>query len=188
MRRVLFSQENLPLEEILEWYSDTLLSLNVHMEHIIDSLLTDADIPEKFIGMTPVEIHHHFDDLRRELELLTCFDLLAATEAWLRIDFLRRVYDKRKDDLSKLFRGVYKEWGLKTNLSEHILQHWVHVNPSTKIIIGDFRSALGFRHWLAHGRYWTPKLGRIYDVNGVFRIAAQLISELQKTYSSEALP
>ena len=181
MRRVLFSQEDLQLEEILEWYSDSLLSLNVHMQHIIDSPLTDTDIPEKFIGMTPAEIRDYFDDLRRELELLTCFDLLAAAEAWLRIDFLRRVYDKRKDDLSKLFRGVYKEWGLKTNLSEHILQHWVHVNPSTKTIIGHFKSALGFRHWLAHGRYWTPKLGQIYDVNGVSLITAQLISELQGT-------
>jgi hypothetical protein len=39
------------------------------------------------------------------------------------------------------------------------------------IIIGDLRGAFRFRHWLAHGRYWTPKLGRRYDFDDVFALA-----------------
>jgi hypothetical protein len=44
--------------------------------------------------------------------------------------------------------------------------------------VSDFRGALSFRHWLAHGRYWTPKLGRRYAVRDVFEIAERLFAKL----------
>jgi hypothetical protein len=43
-------------------------------------------------------------------------------------------------------------------------------------LIGDLRGAFNFRHWLAHGRYWEPKLGRNYDFVTVYGLAASVLS------------
>ena len=32
-------------------------------------------------------------------------------------------------------------------------------------------TAFKYRHWLAHGRYWEPKLGRIYDYYSLYDLA-----------------
>lgn len=38
-------------------------------------------------------------------------------------------------------------------------------------IIGDVKRAFKYRHWLAHGRYWTPKLGQGYNYAAVYGVA-----------------
>jgi hypothetical protein len=50
--------------------------------------------------------------------------------------------------------------------------------PTTKRPIGDFKGALNLRHWLAHGRYWNPKLGRTYSPGDVYDISADLLQAL----------
>jgi len=42
---------------------------------------------------------------------------------------------------------------------------------SYKQIISEYISVLNYRHWLAHGRYWVPKLGRNFDLMTVTTIA-----------------
>jgi hypothetical protein len=45
-------------------------------------------------------------------------------------------------------------------------------------LIGELRSAFKFRNWLAHGRYWTPKLGRNYDFESLYLLADAVFSPL----------
>jgi hypothetical protein len=55
----------------------------------------------------------------------------------------------------------------------------VQEKPETKSPAGDFKGALKLRNWLAHGRYWTPKLGRkSYSPGDVFDICEQLLMAL----------
>jgi hypothetical protein len=49
----------------------------------------------------------------------------------------------------------------------NILQTWADNSTVPREMIGDLRGAFRFRHWLAHGRYWTPRLGPKYSFNDV---------------------
>jgi hypothetical protein len=66
----------------------------------------------------------------------------------------------------------------KVRLDKHILDVWRDRDGKTKSLIGDFRGALNYRHWLAHGRHWTPKRGQNYDPLGTAKIVIQLFKKI----------
>ena len=101
-------------------------------------------------------------------------ELLATTEAILRIDFNARVAAKKKDPLSRRFRDVHKERQEKIRLDEDILTEM----KEERIRVSDFRGLLNLRHWLAHGRYWPPRLGRDFTPDSVFDISKALIDSI----------
>jgi hypothetical protein len=43
-----------------------------------------------------------------------------------------------------------------------------------RVLIDDIKAAFRFRHWLAHGRYYTPKLGRQFDYRYLYELAEQV--------------
>ena len=106
-----------------------------------------------------------------ETDLDSSLTALAAVEAAFRIDYLQRCYRREKDPVSRAFRNIYKAKQHNASLENEIFEAWVDNSSGTRSIIGDLRSVFRFRHWLAHGRYWTPKLGRRYDFNDVFALA-----------------
>jgi hypothetical protein len=84
--------------------------------------------------------------------------LLAAVEAALRI---LRATQRRKEDLSKAFRTLYKKKQAHSLFDEDLLELWAKHHPELKKYVSELRAALKFRHWLAHGRYWRrPTNGR----------------------------
>jgi len=131
----------------------------------------------RFLGLTRTESQEFFDAQRDRLELLTMFELLATTEAILRIEFKDRVSARKKDGLSRRFRKIHKAKGDKIHLDEHILAAMKEEGVAANVI-GAFRGTLGLRHWLAHGRHWQPKLGRGYAPGDVFDIARALIESI----------
>jgi hypothetical protein len=131
----------------------------------------------QFLGWTRQEVEEFFDWQRDQLELLTMFQILATTEAILRIDFSTRVAARKKDPLSKRFRNLHQKRASKIRLDEDILVAMQEVGVSGTVI-GAFRSTLKLRHWLAHGRHWHPKLGRHYAPSDVFDISQDLIASV----------
>jgi hypothetical protein len=125
-----------------------------------------------FVGYTIQELQSELDERIDELDKSAAFTILAAIEAYLRIDFIQRCQNKEKDDLSRKFRTIYSQKGLRVSLSEDILEFWTDF-ATKKSIISELRIALRYRHWLAHGRYWVAKLGRKYDFNSVLSLASQ---------------
>ncbi|NNU93423.1 hypothetical protein ETC01_09285 [Geobacillus sp. NFOSA3] len=174
-RRITFSGENRNLEDIVSFYNLCKSALLKYKENIKKGL----EIPEEFIGFTPEKLDQYFKDKIKELENLTCLDLLAAVEAKLRIDYLTRVYNRKKDNLSRIFRCIYKEKAIRVSLDEDILENWKNQYHEAKKYISDYKSALLFRNWLAHGRYWNPKLGRHYDLSTVYTICENLVDSLR---------
>ncbi|MBB5326203.1 hypothetical protein HNQ34_003322 [Anoxybacillus tepidamans] len=170
-RRITLSGENKNLEDIIDFYHLCKRALLVYKERIEKGL----EISEEWIGLTPTELQQYFQDNLKELENLICLDLLVAVEAKLRIDYLSRVYNRKKDSLSRIFRAIYKERGEHASLEHDILENWKQQYPKAKSYISDYKSTLQFRHWLAHGRYWTPKLGRKYDLPTVYTVCLNLI-------------
>ena len=176
MKKVSFSNDNLTIGEIWDWYG-TNKEAELHYNNLIsNSVISPQVIPMKFIGMTFTELETYFEDYEHELDLITSFNLLSAAEATLRIDFNERVYNREKDDLSRIYRDLYKTKGNKISLEDDIIQNWKEKYPQFNKFFSDFIGALGLRHWLAHGRYWIPKLGRNYDAYTVYTIVDSIIS------------
>lgn len=131
----------------------------------------------QFIGLTRREVEEFFDTQRGQLELLTMFEILATTEAVLRIEVKTRVVARKKDPLSRRFRKLHRAKGDRIRLDEVILAAMKEEGVSTGAIAA-FRGALRLRHWLAHGRHWHPKLGRGYAPSDVFDISRALIDSI----------
>ena len=160
MDRVPLSSEELTIKEIEDYYLAT--------ERALRSFYDKSNT--YFVGYTFDELESELNSRLEELNKATAFTVLAAIEAHLRVDFLQRVYNKDKDDLSRKFRALHNEKGSRVSLSEDILELWKdHV--AKKSVVQDIRAALNFRHWLAHGRYWVAKLGRRYDFASVLTLA-----------------
>jgi len=104
--------------------------------------------------------------------------LLAAAEAALRVDYILRIIENKKDGVSKGFVALYKKQQLEVGLEDQLLRVWKRQPSATaarKSAMGDFRGALKLRHWLAHGRYWKPQLAQEYDPQDVFDICDALL-------------
>ena len=126
----------------------------------------------ELLSMDVDEMDAHFEGILEEIDIQSSLFILAATEATVRVDFLARVYEKRRDTVSRTFRDIYKSRcdhnKIKVRLEEDILDTWGEQLPDSKSDVGRLKGAFKYRHWLAHGRYWVPKLGQRYDPSGLF--------------------
>lgn len=135
----------------------------------------------RLAGRTRQEVEEFFGAQRAELEFLTMFELLASTEAVLRRDFWHRVRARKKDSLSRRYRAIHSERRNNGNkapirLREDILQ----ALDEEGVRVSDFRGALKLRNWLAHGRYWNPKLGYSYTPDLIFDTSENLIDSVPR--------
>jgi mRNA-degrading endonuclease RelE of RelBE toxin-antitoxin system len=91
------------------------------------------------------------------------------------IDYHSRCEKKLKDDLSKDFRKIYKKTtNIRVDFKEHILDTWSKHNPGNPLL-NELNSLFLYRHWIAHGRYWLPKINTLkYDFNYLYLIALQI--------------
>ena len=126
--------------------------------------------------MTSDDLAELFREQRERLDMVVMLELLATAEGALRTDFQGRVDRREKDPVSRRFRELSKKYSYRIQLEEHILDTWKELDPRTKNAVGNFKAALRLRHWLAHGRHWTPRLGRSYRPNDIFDIAMELLN------------
>ncbi len=173
-RRVSFSGSNLELHEVVQHHLDTENALKEYYD--IEG--KKEFIHVKFMGYSPEEVFIEFRSRIDELEKTSSFTLLSSLEAKLRIDYLIRCYQKRKDDLSTDFRRIHKQKSHRASLEEDILETWKRHYPENKLLISELLGALKYRHWLAHGRYWEPKLGQKYDYSYVYYLIEQTYKNL----------
>ncbi|MGX5188164.1 hypothetical protein ACWKT5_37085 [Streptomyces avermitilis] len=75
-------------------------------------------------------------------------------------------------------RGAIQE--IPDHLEVDILENWKAYRHDRKAVFSALLSALNYRHWMAHGRYWKPRLDRKYDFNTVYT-ACYAVDEILKT-------
>ena len=132
----------------------------------------NPDFSNRFAFLTEEELNKARRERLTELDILTSLAILTAIEAKFRVDFHMRVMLRKRDSLSRLFRQVDKGRGDRSRLDEDILEGWKSEHPAHARAIADIKGALKYRHWLAHGRYWDPKLARAtYDFAAVYAVA-----------------
>lgn len=161
--------------------SDETLTTALIVDHYIDSRAAlrayfgnpHAD-PARFTGASPADVARDLHERLAELELSQSLILLAAIEASFRIDFEKRCAGRKRAKLAKTFRQIRKTRGERIRLEEDILETWKAEGSLSRALIGDIKGALKLRHWLAHGRYWTAKLGRKYDFDSLVALAEAL--------------
>jgi hypothetical protein len=175
MARVSLSGKEKSIDFILNWYEDQIEAIRDLRNKIVSSIIfsdTQIKVNSKFITLTIDEINEYFENSEDELEHLVCFDLISATEAFLRVDFNNRVDRKDKSDIGKTFRALNKKKGKKISLQEDIIETWKEATGDKSF--SNFLGLLNYRHWLAHGRYYNPKLGREYSFDIAYEISENI--------------
>lgn len=169
--RVSFSGEHLGLTALARDHTDT--------EQSVRSYFLSAPSPIRFPGYTMNEVRAEMEGLLSEHDRRSALALLAALEASFRIDYLQRRYRREKDPLSRSLRAIFGRKEERASLEEDILGAWKDYSniPSARVIVQELRGALKYRHWLAHGRYWVPKLGQKYDYQGIYILAQAVFTD-----------
>lgn len=173
------SRQEQSLSIVWQWHESQLALIGEERSRVFGALgRGETPVPARYFGRTPEELEASFTFQSAELGLLSILGMLACTEAALRVDFIERVSNRRKDRVSRRFRLAFKRHGRHVRLVEDILDPWrEHGDSAARAAVPEFKGALNLRHWLAHGRYWRPKLGRAagYDPVDVFDICRQLL-------------
>lgn len=167
--RVSFSTQEQSLEDIANHHADV-----------------QAGIFEFFAGSSQALLDRYadakVDEVRdrslAELSFTSSLSVLSSVEAAIRLDYLRRVYDRLRDPLSKSMKDLHKDKANKARLEDDLLVLWREKTDISVVLLGELVGAFKYRHWLAHGRYWTPKLGRRYDYETVYGIAQEFIDAM----------
>lgn len=170
--RVSFSGQQQTLPQVAAFRNDTVSALRLYYSPDL------AAGSSRFLGYHPKQLAEELNERLDEFDRVATLALLSAVEATFRTDFLMRCYTRKRDPLSRAFRGIHRKKGPRTSLEEDILEQWQNAQDQFKHRLGDLKGALRYRHWLAHGRYWSPKLGQVYDFETVYELAAALLAEL----------
>jgi hypothetical protein len=168
--RVSFSGRHLGTSAIAEHHRDLQASLHLYFSDASPSFST------RFLGYWEAEVMDELGERLEETDLSSSLAILASIEAAFRIDYLQRCYRKDKQPISRYFRKVYKGKGQSASLDQDIFEAWATHNAGERFLIAELRGAFRFRHWLAHGRYWTPKFGRRFNYEDVYTLAEEALS------------
>ena len=180
LSNILSGQEQ-SLGDVWGWYEFQRALTGEELSRVLDALRADQCLQSPhYFGKSRDELQDEFAYQTAELDRAAIFEMFACVEAALRVDFVVRVSNKWKDDVSRAFWDVYQAQGIeRVRLEEDVLDVWRlrGTQPAIRTAVADFKGALNLRNWLAHGRYWKPKLGRAggYDPVDVFEICEALL-------------
>jgi hypothetical protein len=157
------------LQKIHDNYSDVVNALRFYYSNA-------SSIPMKFAGYSNQEVDQELYERIEEIDQTFSLSILTCVEAAFKLDFDGRVQDKKKDPLSRSFRSLHKRLGNRISLNRHIFAAWQSDGNLSNSFIQSLSGAFEYRHWLAHGRYWNPKLRQIYDYQTIYLLADSLFN------------
>ena len=177
--RVSFSGQELDLDQIAKHHAASESALREYFSTASSSFIY------RYAGGTLSALDTDLEFSVDELDYNSAFNVMAAIEAALRTDYLTRVYERKRDDLSRAFRAINKAKGRKVLLERDILTAWRVHGALPNGIYSSVLKAFEYRHWLAHGRYWVPEFHRKYDYFTVSGIAQELF-EFMDTVAADS--
>ena len=172
--RIMHLQQAVSISAVAEYHRDAESALRLYFTEANPGFvahLTDS----------PGEVQKALVDRLDETDLRSALAIMTRIEAIFRIDYRQRCKKKLPDGVSIAFRRLRKAYGApdwKVPLEKKIFDTWRTVYPDTSSLIGELKGAFQFRHWLAHGRYFQPKLGRKYDYQDLYLLAITVLEQL----------
>ena len=121
----MFDSENEPdLDSVWNWYEFQTELISDALIAVLRELPASADLVHgshtrfsRFVGLTRGEVRNAFDAQRSRLDRVTMFELLATSEAILRIECKTRAVARKKDGLSGNCRRIQREMKHKIRLA-----------------------------------------------------------------------
>jgi hypothetical protein len=136
-------------------------------------------IAVRFVGKRPADIDEELVARLNETELRSSLAMLVRLDAAFRIDYLQRCQQRKRDPVSRAFRALYARQRERVRLEDDILETWKQAQPSTARLVSQLKGAFKYRHWLAHGAFWKPKLGGKYDYQGIYILAQNVLANFE---------
>ena len=136
--------------------------------------------PGPFLGLTLIEYEVALSEMRDELEDHVTLSLVASFEACFRTDFEQRCRKRLRDAASREFRNLARTHGVRVRF-EDILDVWKRYVGSPQTF-GTLSQLLGYRHWLAHGRYWVHRVGRHFDALEAWQVIQAVGARLPREF------
>jgi uncharacterized protein YutE (UPF0331/DUF86 family) len=168
--RVSLSGQQLTLDDVASFHRGLRNSIELDRAH-------QVELPHD--DMQSAEIEEDFRSALAELDHLSSLSAMSSVEATLRVNYLRRVYRRYRDPLSRAMRQMHRVKGHRVGLEGDLIRLWSNEGQITGTLLREIIQAFQYRHWLAHGRYWTLKLARDYDFAGLFEIAEEFVTAMQ---------
>jgi|GEM_PF-4049441 hypothetical protein len=177
------------LIELAEWHEANIASLKIYKERVFEATVNPSlTILSKFRGLQDEEIHETFDLIEDEVKKLFLFSILSVTEGNIRKDFFDRINDAaNKDTVSKKYRKLYDKAGSPEKARviklQSLLDIWklTFTAQKTKDKIGQYKTNLHFRHWMAHGRYYPLGFHANYEPRKIARECEEIIRMIAQT-------
>ncbi|KAF3978157.1 MAG: hypothetical protein HFP77_03365 [Methylococcales symbiont of Iophon sp. n. MRB-2018] len=176
-KKTSFTKFHSTIEDIEEYYVDSEDSLN----SFYDVDFNSGEISVKFFGYSKKELFDELKERKETLDRMCSLEILVAIEARIKIDYIIRGQDKLKDQFSKKIRVVYGSKENRASLKDDIISIWRSEFPEHKTRLDNFCSALDYRNWLAHGRYWQPKKAphvHKYDYLSIYSLAEDILNNM----------
>lgn len=158
--------------DILDWNELCAVAILREKTEVERCLLRGDEMPTYLqqkleLGCTLDDVHKHFAACQAEINLSSILFIVACTESRIRFDAEERA-NRCSDALGKSLARRYKrgsqDW--KVPFRDGILSDWksyarnsLAQSPIVEQCvqgIGNFGRPLDTRHWVAHGRYWSP--------------------------------
>lgn len=112
----------------------------------------------------------------QELEHLTAMDMFSAAEACFWRDYRHRGVSSEVDPFTVAMRNLYAGSGGPSFYKlEPVIKVWqAHTAHPLPQYFSEFKGALHYRHWLAHGRHWDLNVKR-YTLTQVLDICTRVV-------------
>ncbi len=119
--------------------------------------------------------------LRDEIEARAYLAIVAATEAILQMDFRTRSLGRSRVLLREEAKELAKREKKGRRIEvETVLDEWANLPGARKESISEFKQLLKYRHWLAHGRYFSRNSSVPHDPGFAIKRARALLDELKR--------
>ena len=171
-KRIRFSGSQLDADEIAKHHRIVTTAIHLYYKD------SNPEFEATYGVYTPEEVITERNWILDEVEAASSMIVFASIEAALQVDYLVRCRERYRDDLSCIFRALYRDRGSRVSLMDDLLEIWRRHSQESQKLLNDIRLAVGYRNWLAHGRYWQPKFGRVYDFMSVYHLAQGVESML----------
>lgn len=166
-------------EDVIQYHDVSIRSLDCFYSELLDGTVEDP----RFFGYTKDAVREYAARHKEEEDLRSVFVLMAYIEACFQKHYMNIIGSRKRSPFLVPYKTLKKEKQKEKQrvVFGDLLDIWTkHVNGIEfesadkrlkKQIIGEIRQCLYFRHWLAHGRYWTIHSQRKVDFARVSNIA-----------------